>query len=343
MSGADTSGGPRERGVGVLVLLLVIPLAVGSSLAIWSLAQSPLSASQQVASTVGHVEAAERDDATVTTVELRGAEPFPVVTQSSGVVTDLAITPGEDIAQGTAVLRVDDREVVALVADSPMYRDVGPGDEGEDVTAVQTLLIDLDLLSGSPTGRVDGPTESAIRAFNQEYGGTSEAVMLRTSLLWVPADASQPVTVTLRVGTEVTSGTEVYTARAARPVLDVATDASDSDRVLTVGDHQATLPAGEVTVDDDEFVSAVTEMVDDSTTLPASIALAEPRSVGVVPASAVVTDADGSVCFFPGPDGDAVPITQVEGAYGLVDVDADLVGSPVLLNPRDTRQDLTCR
>jgi hypothetical protein len=56
----------------------------------------------------------------------------------------------------------------------------------------------------------------------------------------------------------------------------------------------------------------------------------------------VVVDQTGAACFFPDVTGPPVGISTESGSFGLVDVDATLVGTPVLTDPRRTRTDLTC-
>jgi hypothetical protein len=51
--------------------------------------------------------------------------------------------PGEPIGSGDVVALVDDGPVLALALPSPLWRDLAVGDRGEDVQALQEVLVGL--------------------------------------------------------------------------------------------------------------------------------------------------------------------------------------------------------
>jgi peptidoglycan hydrolase-like protein with peptidoglycan-binding domain len=76
---------------------------------------------------------------------------FKVVkpSQLSGVVTDLAASPGQELASGDVLLRMNGRPVFVIAGLFPFYRDFGGGDSGDDVVQLQDGL----RASGYSTGK----------------------------------------------------------------------------------------------------------------------------------------------------------------------------------------------
>lgn len=326
-----------------LAALLAVPLVTGVVLAVWALSVSPLDSAADTAASIGSVEAAERADSGSTTVEYVSGDSFPVATQSAGVITELDIVPGVPIESGSTVMRVDGLPVTAYVSATPLHRDIEPGMEGEDVAAAQGLLAHLGYLGSGADGTAGPVTEAAIRSFNADRGdGTDNVVLSRGSLLWVPDDAGAPEAVSVRTGVQLEPGAEVYVTTAGEAHVSVSVEASDRHRVLTVGEVNVDLAPGETTIADPDIVAVIAGYLGGEASMPATIALADPRRVGTLPAAALVTDAGGSVCFFSGVQGAGTVVEVSDGSFGMVDVEADLVGTPVLLNPRDVREDLTC-
>lgn len=94
---------------------------------------------------------------------------LPSSTQSSG--TQLVTTPpnkGATIAESDVVLQISGRPVFVLQGDIPMYRDLGPGDRGQDVLQLETALKRLGFDPGPVDGVYDDATGAAVDAW---YGG----------------------------------------------------------------------------------------------------------------------------------------------------------------------------
>lgn len=343
-------GRSRSRGPSALpalgaLLVLAVPLAAGTGLAVWALARSPLQSSQPSRPVVARVADAERRHDLATTVTFVPAGKLDVSTQSTGTITALSLTPGKAITQGDIALEVDGVPVIAYVSDAPLYRDIGDGTRGRDVRTLQELLMDLEYLDADSEidGTVGPSTRAAIRAFNKDHGrGSSTTTISPGFLLWVPAGTAAPREVAARVGDAAAPRSVLYTTERGTASVTVATDPSGKDRTLTVGSASVTLPAGETTVSGTDHVATVREAMGEQESTAATLTDFEPGRVGTVPASAVVVDADGRACFFPSATGDPVGIHASDGGFGIVDVDVSLVGTPVLVNPRTVRDDLSC-
>lgn len=75
----------------------------------------------------------------------------PVADAARSIVTASPLQPGASVRAGTVLLRVNGQPVIAFASSFPFYRDLGVGDSGPDVTALQQNLVTLGLLS-----RADG-------------------------------------------------------------------------------------------------------------------------------------------------------------------------------------------
>lgn len=341
---------PRPRAAGALstlgtLLVLAVPLATGTGLAVWALAQSPLQSARPSPPVVSSVADAERRHDIASTATFVPAGKLEVTTQSTGTITALTLAPGTAVKQGDVALEVDGAPVVAYVSDAPLYRDISDGTRGRDVRTVQKLLVDLDYLDADTDvdGTVGPATREAIRAFNKDHGRGSDATALTPgSLLWIPTGTAPPHTVIARVGDAAAPRTALYTTERGAASITVATGSHRTDRTLTVGGASVTLPADETTITDADDVAALREAMGEQESTAATVTDLEPQRVGAIPASAVIVDLAGSACFFPSLTGAPVPIEAAEGGFGVVDVDVSLVGTPVLVNPRTVRDDVSC-
>jgi peptidoglycan hydrolase-like protein with peptidoglycan-binding domain len=322
--------------------LLAIPLVAGGALSLFALARSPLDSASDVAPLIATVGSAERDDRVNVTVTLAEPESFVVTTQTAGLVTALGIAPGAALVDGQTALEVDGLPVTAYVAPAPLYRDIARGIEGKDVATAQRFLQTLGYLV-TVDGKAGPLTAKAITKFNKDHGRSANGEVLSLdSLLWVPTDSEPPVKVSVRVGTALSPQDELYSTSTGHDTITVATEAAIVDRLLTVGQTSVTLPAGATAVTDPADVEAIAPAAKDVTSANAFLALSTPRVVGTIPASALVTDPKGATCFFSDVAGPGTTVVATDGSFGIVDVDPGLVGTSVLVNPRDVREDLAC-
>lgn len=324
--------------------MLVVPLAVGSSLAVWALSVSPLQSDAPVEPLIAQVQAAARNNSGTTSVKVVPAGERVVKSQTSGLVTQIDFAIGDSIDQGEIAIWVEGLPVVAYVAATPLHRDISSGMTGQDVSTAQQLLSDMGYLTGVD-GIVGPQTVAAIRAFNSDAGrGRTNNVLSLSSLLWIPVGSGEPRTVEVEVGDEISRQMPLYTAAVGSPSITVDTEGSSVTRIVTVGTATVPLGAGETRVTDPEDVATLLDQMGDETSAVATVADAELAEVGTVPASSVIADAAGGLCYFTGPDGEGEPVSiaAAAGASGVVDVDPSLIGTPVLVNPRETRSDLSC-
>lgn len=325
--------------------LLATPLAAGLALAVWGLADSPLDSGAPAEAVIASVESAQRRDNSTVTATFTDAESFGVKTQSSGTVTSLALATAREPMQGTVAMEVDGKPVTAYVAAAPLYRDIAREMEGSDVVTAQRLLVDLGYLDGvdGVDGKAGYATERAIKAFNKDHGyGDANATLAASSLLWIPDSSDAPAALSVRVGDMLSPGLELYTTSTGTASYILNLEPTKADRVVTLNDLTIELPAGMTQITDAEAVAALKERLVHATNPTVAVSLAEPRTVGTIPASAIISDADGTVCFFPGMGGDPIQVDLGSGSTGLVDVDPELIGQSVIVNPREVMDAPTC-
>ncbi len=179
--------------------------------------------------------------------------------------------------------------------------------------------------------------------YNRDHGREVDGATLRVaSLQWIPSDGTTPQSLTVRVGMPIEAGGELFIAGGGAASVTLSGDAVAADRTLTVGPAVVPVPANSTTITEAGAVEAVRTALGKEQAASGVVALSEPRPVGVVAASAVVTDASGRTCFFSDLDGEPVLIEAAAGSIGTVDVPVEMVGDPVLINPRQLREDRSC-
>lgn len=331
-----------DRGLSLaLVLGLVLPLGVGLAVSVAALARSPLQASTPPEPVVAQVGRADRVSTQSVAVTWVPAEPVEVTSRSSGTVTEVTIQPDVPIVSGQAVLAVDGQPVVAYVSAAPLYRDIGGGLAGEDVWTAQRLLVDLGYLQQAD-GVAGASTVHAITRFNTDRGRGDGGILAVGSLLWVPEGTRAPQEVTVAVGDVLEPQVTVYLTSSSDDQVSVATSAVEVDRLLSVGETEVPLPAGATSVTDAAHVDLLRDALAGEASTQGLLSDVTATEVGTVPASAVVVEPDGTVCYLTSAHGGVVHIEPEDGLFGVVDVDPSLIGTPVLVNPRQAEVDLGC-
>lgn len=154
------------------ILALVVAFVVGRSV------RSPWDDAVGNAATSPIVTAAvEQREFSTTTPTLQGVlsvgeslEVGAAAGAGPSVVTAARATSGAEIRSGSPIVEVSGRPILALQLPFPLYRDLGPGATGPDVTAVQQELRDLGHYSGPVDGEYGPRTSAAVRALYTKAG-----------------------------------------------------------------------------------------------------------------------------------------------------------------------------
>lgn len=162
---------------------------------------------------------------------VRPAATTTVRVGAPGTITSVSVTEGQSIAAGDELFRVDDRPVYALVTDTPFYRVLASGDDGDDVRVLQEFLTDLGHYDGDIDGDYGGGTQEAVRDFLEDRDlertsrvGPETFQAVGAADLGVPAVAS----ISLKTGDSAQPG---MTALVTRPAdaLEVVVSINEVD------------------------------------------------------------------------------------------------------------------
>lgn len=151
------------------------------------------------------------------------------------VVVRRTLSVGDPLPYGTLLGIVSGQPFFSLPTPLPTYRDLHPGDRGDDVTAFQNAL---KLAGGNlkVTGVVDWGTFVAVRNLFEDYDfelAWGEPIPYR-QFLGIPGEAGV-VTAAAEAGTRLDDATPLVSIRIAPPYVSLRADAIASDD-LTVGD-----------------------------------------------------------------------------------------------------------
>ncbi len=334
-------------GLGLFVAVtLLAPLLALTVLGIRAASQSPLESATLPEPLVATVQSASRAHEVVVAISVQYADPLTATLDASGVLTTVDVAPGDVVQIGTRIAAVNDAPVTAYTSATPLWRDLFRGVSGADVSVAQTVMATFGYYSGPIDGKVGYGTEKAFKAFNRDHGyGSTNGALGLGSLVWIGPTPVTVASVAVAAGESVAPGAEVFTTTSGPSAIKVTEAASlvrDQPVSLVVGDTITPYEVGTGVVTDPDAVVAIAAALGLTTDGTGTIRLDSPVVVGTLPSSAVVSDAEGNTCFFPGVEGPPVTIEPIGGSLGTIDVDPSLVGRDVLVNPREVREDLSC-
>lgn len=86
------------------------------------------------------------------------------------VVTGAPAEVGTELAEGDTLVEIGYRPVLVLEGELPMFRDLQPGSEGEDVEQLEEAMVRLGFDPGDVDGVYDSSTEAAISEWYRQLG-----------------------------------------------------------------------------------------------------------------------------------------------------------------------------
>lgn len=184
------------------------------------------------------------------------------------VVTGAKVQLGQTIAYGQLLGEVSGRPVFSAPSTFPLYRDLIPGSMGEDVLALQRLLLSLGYASVQTTGKFDAVSLNALDHFYQNNGyavpiiGSGIKGFSWREFLAVPNDASV-VTQMASAGTVLEGETTLITLKTSPDVISARVNVAEADK-LTVG--QTLLVIKGVAAPVEAQVTAISEFTVDEAT-----------------------------------------------------------------------------
>lgn len=179
------SRGKQRRNIAITALLCIL-LGGATGWAVTSLLtppQNPL-ASNQV--TYAQAAPGQVEDTVLTGVLASWQVSAGGQNQATGIVTGLKVQQGAEISQGTPLYTVNLRPTIAARGETPAFRAISAGAEGEDVTQLQTMLQELGFFHGKIDGVVRWDTTAAIRAWQKGLGIDPSGTVELGDVMFIP-------------------------------------------------------------------------------------------------------------------------------------------------------------
>ena len=155
--------------------------------------------------------------APVNTQEYTGSQQVTVVPtvsasrqllgNATGTVT--ADWSGSGLTSGRAAYQVNGRAVVALNTAIPLYRDIRPGDVGQDALAVNNELNRLGYSSSPDSTTFTWYTQLGWQQLMIDQGNDSDGTLLLADTLWIPSPSVTVANWSGTVGAMVSAGAPV--------------------------------------------------------------------------------------------------------------------------------------
>lgn len=294
---------------GTAVIIAVCAAAAGAGLAC-ILLPSPVPAALSGAGELGDVTVTNRDflDERTVSVAVEPGSVRTLVATAPGTVTGTTCTPGRTIDSGSVVFSVDGRPMLALATSVPLWRDLGPGDRGDDVRSLQQELDRLGYAVAADGELGLGSVDAVASMRGQD--DDVESSIRRSDIMWVPAPSNTVVACPAPLGSSLDAHAPLVslaptTGRAV--VQDLPGDLLPGPRSLVVGAVTVAVGADGV-VTDPATVTALAaaaphdaaEEEDGPVSVTGALVLQTPVIVGVVPPSALYDLTDSTACVLAG-------------------------------------------
>ncbi len=217
-----------------------------------------------------------------------------------GIVTQMPVADGGELAPGDVLIAVDDRPVAALEMAFGLWRPLAPGDKGADVRAIHAALAKLGTFDGPVGAPFSAKTLDALGEIDPRLG---DEPLRPESVVPVAAAGATLDAAGVRVGTRLGELTVGVSQPGDRIVVD---DGGMAERYVQAGQTIDLFDAGGKTiwtgvvdkVEVDSAQSLVTVHGDEDTPAEfsgASVILAEsPSEVLAVPRVALIPQPDGT-------------------------------------------------
>jgi peptidoglycan hydrolase-like protein with peptidoglycan-binding domain len=269
----------------VAAAVLVAVVVIGGVVAMSSAKEATPSAKEPPANTAkverGELSAMVSLAGTLTYRARSDGSPYSAINQASGIYTKLP-GEGDKVDCGDVLYRVDDDPVLLLCGTVPAYRDLGIGDQGNDVRQLNRNLHQLGY-DGIDPGDDDftWQTEAALEKLQDDKGLDTTGALDIDDAVFLP----QPVRiakVTGELGGAARPGTQVVQATSGTLEVQVDLDASRQGEVKKTDRAQLTLPGNTLVkgrVDRLGRVARIAGQNDDvgDATIPAFISLDDPE------------------------------------------------------------------
>ena len=235
-------------GAAVLVAVIITGVAVVTSGA----KQATPATTEQPANTasVEHRELSDMVsvDGALTYRAQSDGSPYSVINQASGTLTELPVI-GQEISQGQALYRVNDKPVILLYGSTPAYRTLSSGANGADVAELNADLVALGYATAgqlSPTSSFGSATATAVEKLQAALGETQNGTLTLGQAVFEPS-AVRVTMWSAPLGSNAQTGQTVMQATSSTRQVQVALDAAQQTHVAVGDKVTITLPNGQIT------------------------------------------------------------------------------------------------
>ncbi len=321
MIGTESGRGKRVWR-GILVTLLAFAAGVAVADARGVLFPSPMheSASTQPLHLVPRPVTMRATATGALTVQFQGGRE--ITSPRGGTTTQVVVTTGSTVQPGSHVLSVDASPLFAYTAAYPLFRDLSPGDSGDDVAQLRAFLVSVGEVLPAQGARFDAGLARAVRSWRAKVGLPPSAGVPRSSLVWIgPA----PVTVgeVVRSVGDPADGVIFRTARTPQAIAvaegaRLGWDGQDPAATLRVGSITAPYSAGSGLITEASAVDALAAHLATHPKDQATIESTAGTATLALPAGSILTDAEGDTCVLVAPSDTPLPVTVIGGAVGTV-------------------------
>lgn len=285
----------RRRWPWLVLGAIVIAAVVAVSGALGSEPPAPSYVTETVRST--DLEEEVEADATVAYEE---AAVHGLRSPADGIVTQLWLEESAAPVDLEPALAVDGQRITVLSAPQPLYRDLGEGNEGVDVAALERALDARGYDVGEIDDVFDADTAAAVNAWRDDQDLEQTGVFPLAGVMWRP-EGAEVIDVPLRAGDPVQAGAEVAQV-ADTEAVEVTAAVDQADIAGIEIDDDATV---ELDAFDDPLAGTVTDLPngpDDSGRFTVRVALSERPDtlmVGMTGTARVVIDVRRDVVVVP--------------------------------------------
>jgi peptidoglycan hydrolase-like protein with peptidoglycan-binding domain len=239
------------------------PQPSGPTLATAPVTRTTLTQTQQVNGTLGY------------------GTPVRVTARGTGTITSLPAL-GAVVNRGQALYQVDSRPVPLLYGDHPFYRQLHPGDSGEDVHEVEQNLATLGYTGITVDTKYTAATATVVRKWQKDHSLTQSGVFDPAAVVLAPA-AVRVTSLDLQLGDPADGQVLSYsgTTRTVQIPLDVALQRMAKQGIAaTVTLPDGTNVAG--TVATIGSVAVAGRLATDPATIDVTVTLAEQSKLGAL-------------------------------------------------------------
>ncbi len=325
------------------------PLLVLAGL--WALSEmsNPTASASRIEPVVVPVQHQDMRAQTTVNVTVTFSPGRDLVAYATGTVTSAA-RAGVTLNSGDVVLRVNDRPIRAMVADAPLWRNLTTGSKGDDVKRLKSFLHQIGSYDGTIDTSYDATLAQAVAQFNHDGGYGDSTSFDPATVIWIGPKPLPVAQALVSAGSSLSPGTPV--ARGPKQATSIAVE-EPAGGVATIGDFSggATLSVGSTSVNykpgsgaitNPAAVATIQAAMTPAASGAATIEAAKATAVDVVPASALVTGTDGTICVYGSATSAPIAVQPVGGGVGTADLPTSFPLNSVLTNPGSVKVDRPC-